>query len=57
MSIFDDLYTSLQEAVEIKQDKAQASRITHHEVADKLGRGHFVDTGGKKYSEAGIKRG
>ena len=34
MSIFDELQTSLQEAVEIKQGKAQASRITRHEVAD-----------------------
>ena len=34
MSIFDELETSLQEAVEIKQGKAQASRITCHEVAD-----------------------
>ncbi|MYL23183.1 helix-turn-helix domain-containing protein [Halomonas alkaliantarctica] len=33
-SIFDELQTSLQEAVEIKQGKAQASRITRHEVAD-----------------------
>lgn len=34
MSIFDELQSSLQEAVEIKQGKAQASRITLHEVAD-----------------------
>ncbi|NYS59671.1 NadS family protein [Vreelandella salicampi] len=34
MSIFDELQTSLQEAVEIKQGKAQASRITRHEVTD-----------------------
>ncbi|SES23835.1 DNA-binding transcriptional regulator YiaG, contains XRE-type HTH domain [Vreelandella subterranea] len=34
MSIFDELQSSLQEAVEIKQGKAQASRITRHEVAD-----------------------
>ena len=34
MSIFDELQTSLQEAVEIKQGKSQASRITRHEVAD-----------------------
>tara|TARA_R110002020_G_scaffold58075_14_gene159464 strand:+ start:317 stop:601 length:285 start_codon:yes stop_codon:yes gene_type:complete len=34
MSIFDELQTSLQEAVEIKQGKAQASRLTRHEVAD-----------------------
>ncbi|WP_254436389.1 NadS family protein [Vreelandella aquamarina] len=34
MNIFDELQTSLQEAIEIKQGKAQASRITRHEVAD-----------------------
>ncbi|BCB61107.1 hypothetical protein HaloA020_18080 [Halomonas sp. A020] len=34
MSIFDELQSSLQEAVEIKQGKAQASRITRHDVAD-----------------------
>ena len=34
MSIFDELQTSQQEAVEIKQGKTQASRITRHEVAD-----------------------
>ncbi|SDO29466.1 NadS family protein [Vreelandella arcis] len=34
MSIFDELNTSLQEAVEIKKGKAQASRETRHEVAD-----------------------
>ena len=34
MSIFDELKTSLQEAVDIKQGKAQASRVTRHEVAD-----------------------
>ena len=34
MSIFDELQTSLQEAVEIKNGKTQASRITRHEVAD-----------------------
>lgn len=34
MSIFDELQTSLQEAVEIKKGKTQASRITRHEVAD-----------------------
>lgn len=34
MSIFDELQTSLQEAVEIQQGKAQASRVTRHEVAD-----------------------
>ena len=40
MSIFDELQTSLQEAVEIKQGKAQASRITRHEVADVEGIGN-----------------
>ncbi|XGA79759.1 NadS family protein [Halomonas sp. CH40] len=34
MSIFDELHTSLQEAVDIKQGKAQAARVTRHEVAD-----------------------
>lgn len=34
MSISDQLQTSLQEAVEIKQDNTKASRITRHEVAD-----------------------
>ncbi len=34
MSIFDELQTSLQEAVEIKKGKTQASRITRHEVSD-----------------------
>ncbi|WP_043532155.1 NadS family protein [Litchfieldella xinjiangensis] len=34
MSIFDELHTSLQEAVDIKQGKAQAGRVTRHEVAD-----------------------
>lgn len=34
MSIFDELQTSLQEAVNIKQGKTQASRVTRHEVAD-----------------------
>lgn len=34
MSTFDELQTSLQGAVEIKQDKTEASRITRHEVAD-----------------------
>ncbi|MWJ27455.1 helix-turn-helix domain-containing protein [Halomonas sp. ZH2S] len=34
MSIFDELQTSLQEAVEIKQGNTEASRITRHEVAD-----------------------
>ena len=34
MSIFDELQTSLQEAVEIKQGKTEASRVTRHEVAD-----------------------
>ena len=34
MRFFDELQSSLQEAVEIKRGKAQASRITRHEVAD-----------------------
>ncbi|MCE0732061.1 helix-turn-helix domain-containing protein [Halomonas sp. G15] len=34
MSIFDELQTSLQEAVDIKQGRTQASRVTRHEVAD-----------------------
>lgn len=34
MSIFDELHTSLQEAVDIKHDKSQAARVTRHEVAD-----------------------
>ncbi|WP_163649489.1 NadS family protein [Modicisalibacter sp. 'Wilcox'] len=34
MSIFDDLQTSLQEAVDIKQGKTRAARVTRHEVAD-----------------------
>ena len=34
MSIFDELQTSLQEAVDIKHGKAQPARVTHHEVAD-----------------------
>ncbi|WP_303393823.1 NadS family protein [Halomonas sp. CSM-2] len=34
MSIFDELNTSLQEAVEIQKGKTKASRVTRHEVAD-----------------------
>jgi len=34
MNIYDELQTSLQEAVAIKQGKAKASRVTRHEVAD-----------------------
>lgn len=34
MSIFDELQTSLQEAVDIKHGKVQASRSFRHEVAD-----------------------
>jgi len=34
MNLFDELQTSLQEAVDIKQGKTQAARITRHEVAD-----------------------
>ena len=44
MSVFDDLYTSLQEVFEIKQCKAQAGSIKRHEVADGLTRKHLVDT-------------
>lgn len=34
MSIFNELQESLQEAVDIKQGKAKASRVARHEVAD-----------------------
>lgn len=34
MSIFNELQTSLNEAVDIKQRKTPASRVTRHEVAD-----------------------
>ncbi|ADC72042.1 transcriptional regulator, XRE family [Thioalkalivibrio sp. K90mix] len=34
MTIYDELQTSLQEAVDIKQGKKAASRVTRHEVAD-----------------------
>ncbi|PTB94277.1 transcriptional regulator [Marinobacter sp. Z-F4-2] len=34
MSIFDELQTSLQEAVEINQGNTEASRTARHEVAD-----------------------
>ena len=34
MNIYDELQTSLQEAVDIKQGKKVASRVTRHEVAD-----------------------
>ncbi|MCO7246821.1 NadS family protein [Halomonas sp. Mc5H-6] len=34
MSIFDELNTSLQEAVDIQKGKTKASRVTRHEVAD-----------------------
>nr|WP_290695687.1 NadS family protein [Halomonas sp. UBA3074] len=34
MSIFDELHTSLQEAVDIKKGNAKAVRTTRHEVAD-----------------------
>ncbi|MBV2128544.1 NadS family protein [Arsukibacterium indicum] len=34
MSIFNDLKDSLTEAVEIKQGRKQASRVTRYEVAD-----------------------
>ncbi|WP_458526480.1 NadS family protein [Onishia taeanensis] len=32
--MYDEHQTSLQEAVDIKQGQAHASRVTHHEVAD-----------------------
>lgn len=34
MNIYDELHTSLQEAVDIQQGQAKASRVTRHEVAD-----------------------
>lgn len=34
MSIFDELQTSLQEAVDIKKGRRNASRVVRHEVAD-----------------------
>ncbi|WP_018867109.1 MULTISPECIES: NadS family protein [unclassified Thioalkalivibrio] len=34
MSIYDELQSSLQEAVAIKQGKKAPSRVTRHEVAD-----------------------
>ncbi|MCL7928581.1 NadS family protein [Halomonas llamarensis] len=34
MSIFDELQTSLQEAVDIKHGNSQDARVTRHEVAD-----------------------
>ncbi|WP_019024033.1 MULTISPECIES: NadS family protein [unclassified Thioalkalivibrio] len=34
MNIYDELQTSLQEAVDIKQGRKAASRVTRHEVAD-----------------------
>ena len=34
MNIYDELQTSLQEAVDIKQGKKAASRVNRHEVAD-----------------------
>lgn len=34
MSIFDELHTSLQEAVDIKKGNTKAVRTTRHEVAD-----------------------
>lgn len=52
MSIFDELQTSLQEAAEIKQGKAHTSRITRHEVVDRLARKNLVDTWNKIKSTA-----
>lgn len=34
MSIFDDLKSSLEEAVEIKEGRQAATRVTRYEVAD-----------------------
>lgn len=34
MSLFDELQTSLQEAVDIKKGNVNAARITRHEEAD-----------------------
>ncbi len=34
MSIFDDLKTSLEEAVEIKEGRKSAAQVTRYEVAD-----------------------
>ncbi|GAA3904585.1 NadS family protein [Halomonas cibimaris] len=34
MSIFNELQTSLNEAIDIQQHNASASRVTRHEVAD-----------------------
>ena len=34
MSFFDELETSLEEAVEIKQGLKEPARVTHYEIAD-----------------------
>jgi DNA-binding transcriptional regulator YiaG len=34
MSIFDELKTSLEEAVEIKHESKKASRVTRYEITD-----------------------
>ncbi|SHF81081.1 DNA-binding transcriptional regulator YiaG, contains XRE-type HTH domain [Modicisalibacter ilicicola DSM 19980] len=34
MNVFDDLKASLEDAVEIKQGRKAAGRVTRHEVAD-----------------------
>ena len=34
MNIFDDLKSSLEEAVEIKNGQKTSSRVTHYEIAD-----------------------
>ncbi|MGU5252779.1 transcriptional regulator, partial [Escherichia coli] len=34
MSFFDELKTSLEEAVEIKQGLKEPARVTHYEIAD-----------------------
>ena len=54
MSIFDELQTSLHEAVEIKQGKKQASRIKRHEVAARLECRHWRK---KNTARKGVKYG
>lgn len=52
MSIFDDLHASLQEAVDIKQGKVAALRITHHEVADVKAIRAKLDVSQAEFAEA-----
>jgi DNA-binding transcriptional regulator YiaG len=52
MNIFDDLQTSLQEAADIKQGKARASRITRHEVADVKAIRAKLDVSQSEFAEA-----